>query len=469
MIAPSPHDAGTAFIVFDNHRRSDMETYVYRVNDYGRNWNNLAGNTLSGYALSVLQDHVDPDLLFLGTEFGLFVSTNGGGDWVKFTVGVPTVSVMDMAIQQREDDLVLGTHGRSIYVIDDYSALRGLTEKAFDTRLAILDTSDGQQYVASQTPSTRFTGSGEFRAVNEPYGVMISFIASGDDLPHPNSSEERERSIRQRASQSADDETGDDKAPKVEMTVRNTGGEVIRKYKYKVHQGLNRVVWSMEGDGIRPMPGPDKADLEDGLPAGLEVLPGAYQVTLSLASGSGEPAISSAPVTVLQDPRSGLSAQEQQSNYQTLLSLEKMQAEAVLAVERIVNAHAGVSTALQLIRQKQEPGMELDKDLKALMDQGEEVQEGLLELEKRFRTPPQTRGIVYDDDKVSAKIGLAQYYVGSTKAAPTATAMTYVQQARSALTPAVEAVDRFMTRELEMFSQSLSDAGIGLFGGAIQP
>ena len=469
MISPSPHDAGTAFIVFDNHRRSDMETYVYRVNDYGKNWSNLTSDNLSGYALSILQDHVAPDLLFLGTEFGLFASTNGGGDWVKFTAGVPTVSVMDMAIQQRENDLVLGTHGRSIYVIDDYSALRGLTKKAFDTRLAILDTSDGQQYAASQTPSTRFTGSGEFRAANEPYGVVITFIASGDDLPHPNFSVERERSIRRRAAQPAEDESGDDKAPKVEMTVRNTGGEVIRSYKYKVHQGLNRIVWSMERDGIRPMPGPEKADLEDGLPAGPEVLPGAYQVTLNLASKSGEPAISSAPVTVLQDPRSRLSSQEQQSNYRTVLSLQKMQGEAVQAVERIVNAQSGVSTALELIRQKQKPGAELDEGLKALLDEGEEVQEGLVELEKRFRTPPQTKGIVYDDDKVSARIGLAWGYVESTKAAPTAAAMTYIQQARSALTPALEAVDRFMTHELEMFSQSLSDAGIGLFGGAIQP
>ncbi len=469
MITPSPHDAGTAFIVFDNHRRSDMETYIYRANDYGKNWKSLASDSVSGYALSILQDHVAPDLLFLGTEFGLFVSTNGGGDWVKFTAGVPTVSVMDMAIQQRENDLVLGTHGRSIYVIDDYSALRGLTETAFDARLAILDTSEGQQYAASQTPSTRFTGSGEFRAANEPYGVMITFMASGEDLPHPDSIAERERSIRQRAVQSAEDEAGKDQAPKVVMTVKTTDGEVIRTYKYEVHQGLNRIVWGMERDGIRPMPGPDKDDLEDGLPGGMEVLPGTYQVTLNLASKSGEPASSSAPVAVVGDPRSGLSSQEQKSNYQTLLGLQEMQEEAVTAVERVVHAQSGVSTALNLIRQEQKPGAELDESLKALLDQGKEVQEGLLELEKRFRTPPQTKGIVYDDDKVSSRISLAWGYVGSTKAAPTAAAMTYIEQARAALAPALEAVDLFMTQELEMFSQSLSDAGIGLFGGASQP
>jgi len=143
MIAASPHDAGVAFIVFDNHRRSDMRTYVYRVENYGRDWTSLTTDALSGYALSILQDHVDPELLFLGTEFGLYISTNSGSDWVRFTAGLPTVSVMDMAIQERENDLVLGTHGRSIFVLDDYSALRDLGEAAFGQRLAILNATEG--------------------------------------------------------------------------------------------------------------------------------------------------------------------------------------------------------------------------------------------------------------------------------------------------------------------------------------
>ena len=115
MIASSPHDPGTAFVVFDDHRRSNMQPYVYRVENYGQRWRSLATDELSGYALSVLQDHVDPNLLFVGTEFGLFVSVDAGNSWTRFTAGVPTVSVMDMAIQERESDLILGTHG-TIYL-----------------------------------------------------------------------------------------------------------------------------------------------------------------------------------------------------------------------------------------------------------------------------------------------------------------------------------------------------------------
>jgi photosystem II stability/assembly factor-like uncharacterized protein len=469
MITPSSHDAGTAFIVFDNHRRSDMQPYVYRVDNYGRDWHSLVSGELSGYALSILQDHVDPGLLFLGTEFGLFVSTNGGVEWVKFTAGVPTVSVMDMAIQERENDLVLGTHGRSIFVLDDYSALRGLDQEAFNQRLAILNTTAGQQYDANQTPSTRFTGSGEFRAENEPYGVLITFMASGEDLLHPDDQAERERSIRRRSESPAEEDSEKDSAAKVEMTIRDAGGELIRTRKLKVHQGLNRIVWGMERDGVRPMPGPEPAELEDGMPDGIEVPAGEYEVTLSLASKEGDPSTSSTSVTVLPDARSPISAQARQGNYQTLLELMEMQEAAVSAVERIFYAQADVGTAQTLIKQKQKPGAGEDENLKALGEKAGKIQKALTELEKRFRTPPRTKGIVYDDDQVSSKINMAMYYVGSTADVPTDTAKIYVDMARQALDEAVKAVDNYMAGELETFSQSLSDTGIGLFTDAIQP
>jgi photosystem II stability/assembly factor-like uncharacterized protein len=469
MIAPSPHEAGTAFIVFDNHRRSDMQPYVYRVKDYGSDWESLATADISGYALSILQDHGDPELLFLGTEFGLYISTNGGVDWTKFTAGVPTVSVMDMAIQQREDDLVLGTHGRSIYVLDDYGALRGLDHADFSRRLAILDTTAGQQYDANPTPSTRFTGSGEFRAENEPYGVMITFMASGDDLPHPDAELERERSIRKRSAETAGDEKENGKSPRVELTVRDAGGELIRKRTIDVHQGVNRIVWGMERDGVRPMPGPAAAETEDGLPGGPEVPPGTYQVTLSLALNEGDPVTSSSEVIVLPDPRSPFSAQSRLENYQAMLELMDLRETAVTAVERIVGAQADIATAQTLIGQKLKPGEEEDETLKALGEQAGEVRKGLDDLEKRLRTPPETKGIVYDDDKVSNQIGLAMYYVGSSVDAPTPTARIYVDQARRALDEAVKAVDDFMNSELDAFSRALSEAGIGLFTGSIQP
>jgi photosystem II stability/assembly factor-like uncharacterized protein len=487
MITPSPHDAGTAFIVFDDHRRSDMKPYVFRAEAYGSHWESLATSDLSGYALSVLQDPADPELLFLGTEFGLFISIDGGTGWTRFTAGVPTVSVMDMAIQERENDLVLATHGRSIFILDDYSALRGLKEGDFDQRLKILSATPGQQYYPGQTPSTRFTGSGEFRAENEPYGVMLTFMANGDDLPHPDKEVERERSIHKRAQASGGKEsaaTGDkevsgeqdeedkDSQVKVEMTIRDADGELIRKQKFPVYQGINRLVWGLEHDGVRPMPGPEPSDLDDGLPGGPEVPAGQYQLTLSLDSGDSGLAEDSSNITVLADPRSAVTADSRRKNHAAQLALQELEATAVTAVERILQAHTDVETAQTLIDARNKAlsnapgnstGEKGDETLKALSEQADEVKKGLDELEKRFRVPPKTRGYVYDDDKVVNQIGMAQYYVGSTWDAPTDTAEIYVEQARAALHDALEALNHFMDKEVSTFGAAVNQAGIGLF------
>jgi hypothetical protein len=470
MIAPSPHDAGTAFVVFDDHRRSNMQAYVYRTENYGRSWTSLASDELSGYALSVLQDPEDQNLLFLGTEFGLFFSTDGGDSWTKFTAGVPTVSVMDMAIQQRENDLVLGTHGRSIFVLDDYSALRSLDRSDFNERLKILSVTPGQQYDANQTPSTRFTGSGEFRAENEPYGVMVTFMASGGDLPHPDEDQERERSIRVRQQaipgQHADvddefQEEDEDDKPKVEITVRTLDGELIRTVRRPVHQGINRVVWGMEHDGVRPAPGPEKPKLEDGLPDGPEVPPGDYEITLRLAlEGSGEN-LATATATVLADPRSHASQDARQANYQALLALQDLQETSVTALERIVQARSDVDTVLDLISKQQDA--EEDEDLEALKTQAIEVKRGLKEIEEIFRVPPSTKGVPYADNKVSNMIGLAGFYISSSLDAPTAPANVYVEMARVKLDEALDALNTFMGTEIGAFTSAVSAAGIGLF------
>ena len=396
MITPSPHEAGTAFVVFDNHRRSDMKPYVYRVTDYGRRWQSLATDEISGYALSVLQDPVDPDLLFVGTEFGLFVSTDGGEEWLKFTAGVPTTSVMDMAIQQRENDLVLGTHGRSAYVIDDYSALRGLDESDFDQRLEILSVTPGQQYVPNQTPSTRFPGSGEFRAENEPFGVLVTFMAGGDDLPLP-------------------DKSGTGDKPKVEVTVQDASGETIRRYRTPVRRGVNRLVWGTERDGVRPTPSSEPFDDSDGLPGGPAVPAGTYRLTLSLESEDGPAASSSRDVVVLHPPRSEFTERERQINFEAQLQLQGLQLRAVEALERLVAARNDINSALALLARN--PDADSD-ELKALRERAETTRDGLDAIEERFRQREGQQGRPYLADRVLYRIGMASGQVASTLAPP---------------------------------------------------
>jgi photosystem II stability/assembly factor-like uncharacterized protein len=468
MIAASPHDAASAFVVFDNHRRGDMKPYAFRVGDHGRSWENLVGEVISGYALSILQDPVDPELLFLGTEFGLYISTDGGEQWFRFTAGLPTVSVMDMAIQPRESDLVLGTHGRSVYVLDDYSALRGIGDALPGDRLRLLTVTPGQQYANSPTTSTRFTGSGEFRGSNEPYGALVTFAASGNDLPHPDAETERRRAVAA-AGGNGDAKDGKADPAKIEMTVRDASGQVVRRQKFPVQQGVNRIVWDMRRDGVRPPPGPETPSLEDGLPGGPEVPPGDYTIELSLTAKDEERVTSTGQARVLGDPRSSIPPAERERRYQALLTLQTLAESAVTSIEQIVRARSDTDTVINLIDQRKQPGAEPDETLLALSDQADMIHKRLNELEALFRVPPKTKGITYDDDKVLNRIGMAQYYVGSRHAAPSTTAAQYVAVAEQSLDEAQAVWNDFLAGELADFGRAVQAAGIGLFSGVANP
>ena len=130
MLLASPHDENVVFACFNNHKKGDFLPYVYKSMDKGRTWASITANLPTrGSTYAIAQDHIDPNLLFVGTEFGLFVSNNGGVSWVRMKSGLPTIAVRDIAIQKRENDLVLGTFGRGFYVLDDYSALRNINEE----------------------------------------------------------------------------------------------------------------------------------------------------------------------------------------------------------------------------------------------------------------------------------------------------------------------------------------------------
>ena len=128
LIWASPRDANTVFVALNNWQSGDYKPYIVRSNDRGRTWTNISGNLPPKHNVwSVVQDHVNPNLLFAGTEFGVFVTVDGGGNWSALRGGMPSIQVRDMQVQRRETDLVIATFGRGFYILDDYSALREVT------------------------------------------------------------------------------------------------------------------------------------------------------------------------------------------------------------------------------------------------------------------------------------------------------------------------------------------------------
>ncbi|MEO1476416.1 MAG: hypothetical protein AAFS13_08530, partial [Pseudomonadota bacterium] len=457
-IFASPHDASVAFITLDNHRNGDMGTYAYRVSNYGRTWTSITTDEISGYAASILQDAEDPDLLFLGTEFGLYISLNGGRSWTKWIEGVPTVQIADIVQQTRESDIILGTHGRAAFVIEDVSALRGLSTGAFNQRFQLLDVSDAQQYRPSQTPSSRFPGSGEFRAENAPYGAMITFVASGADLPHPDDMTERERKIAARTSSS--DEEAAPETPKITVEVRDSSGSLIRTFKADVHQGINRVMWDLARDGLMPVDA-DDAPKDGTLPRGREVVPGTYQITARFedAEASGE-------TVVLADPRSTYSLADHQANDAFRAEIQTQSERLNTALLQIVAARRDISSIETLISERKRlqsiSAEDEDHPLNVLTKQAGEVKEALNEVEKRFRVPPETKGIVYESDKASTILFRADFYAGSTYDAPSEAARLELANAEEALDSAITELNTILSGDLVELRTAMLEEGIDL-------
>ena len=137
------HAEQTVYAAFDNHKNGDFKPYLLRTTDGGRTWASIAGDLPErGSVLAIAEDHEDPNLLFAGTEFGLFFTPDGGKKWVRLKGGLPTIAVRDLAIQRGENDLVVGTFGRGIYVLDDYSLLRGLKPETLQKEAALFPVKD---------------------------------------------------------------------------------------------------------------------------------------------------------------------------------------------------------------------------------------------------------------------------------------------------------------------------------------
>ena len=265
------HDANTVYVAVNNHKRGDFKPYIAKSTDRGATWTNITGNLPErGSVYTIKQDHVNPDLLFCGTEFGCFFTVDGGKKWVELGAGLPTVAIRDIEIQRDENDVVLASFGRGFYILDDYTPLREMPAKGIEEN-KIFPVKKGQMFpkVAPLAVGQRaFQGANFYTGANPDYGVTFTYhlkdglktkrserkandkklSAAGKDSPYP----------------SWDDLKTEDRevAPRVELTVRDTDGKVVRRLPASTSKGLHRKAWdfTIQG-GIMAPPGAYSVDL----------------------------------------------------------------------------------------------------------------------------------------------------------------------------------------------------------------
>ncbi|MGB9004662.1 MAG: hypothetical protein WCB96_02950, partial [Candidatus Aminicenantales bacterium] len=186
-IKPSRFEEAAAYVVFDDHRRSNFKPYVFVTRDFGKTWASLATADIDGYCFAIEEDTVSRNLLFLGTEFGLFLSFNGGSSWMKWTQGLPSCPVYDLAVHPRENDLLIATHGRALYVIDDISPLREISDEVVKKKLHLFKTSEAIQFQPSRMSVSLAPGDTAFAGENKKQGACFSYYL----IPSPRKPEEQ--------------------------------------------------------------------------------------------------------------------------------------------------------------------------------------------------------------------------------------------------------------------------------------
>ena len=290
-VVASRHDPDRVYAVFNNHKEGDFRPYVTRSDDRGASWTNITGDVPDGQSSwTLMEDHVDPDLLFLGTEFGLFVTRDGGGSWVRLRGGLPTVAVRDLEIQRREDDLVLATFGRGFYILDDYSPLRAMDEAVAAGAAYFFPVEDPWAYIPARPLGGREKGTmGDafFTAPNPPFGAVLTYHLRDDY----ESGKERRQRLEREALARGEDITYPDQAtlaaedverpPEVLLVVSDEAGDVVRRVPGPRSAGLHRIAWDLRYASLEPpAPGGGEAD-------GPMVAPGEFSARVVLVTGDG--------------------------------------------------------------------------------------------------------------------------------------------------------------------------------------
>ncbi|HXA19809.1 MAG TPA: glycosyl hydrolase [Thermoanaerobaculia bacterium] len=294
----SPHDVNVVYAAFDNHKTGDFKPYVLKSSDRGKTWTSIAGDLPArGMSYALVEDRVDPKLLYLGTEYGLFVSQNSGSAWIPLKGGFPTVAVRDLWFQKRHDDLVIATFGRGFWVLDDVSPLRTMTPTVAAGEATLFPTRDAELYVERSQLGLlgkSFQGHSYYAAPNPPFGAIFTYYLK-DEL-------KSRRKQRQAAEAKIDQDKSNEPGhaappyptldqlhaeereiePSIVMIVSDEEGNVIRRVSGPAKAGFHRVAWDLR----YPPPSPielkePEADVFAPPPGGPLVAPGKYTVRIA--------------------------------------------------------------------------------------------------------------------------------------------------------------------------------------------
>jgi photosystem II stability/assembly factor-like uncharacterized protein len=466
-IVASVHDADTVFATFENHQNADFKPYVLKSTDAGRTWVSIKGDLpQNGGVWAIAEDHVNPSLLFLGNEFGLYFTVNGGQKWVQLRGNFPTIAVRDLVIQRRESDLVVGTFGRGIYILDNYTPLRLVKPETLQQEAALFPTRDAMMYIVAQPLGGRgkaFQGEAFYTADNPPFGATFTYYLKEPLRTQRVRRQEAEREAARNRTPLAYP-TGDqlraeeeEEAPQIIFTVADSAGRVVRRLTGPTTAGMHRVNWDLR----YPSPtlgAPQQSEGADDAffdpPSGALVMPGAYKVSVAKRVGGVMTQLAQPQqFTVFVEGQERMNAQDRAA----LVAFQQKVGRLQRAVSGAMENANTLKTRLGLIRralletpnagdQLLDEASRLDKRANALLIllRGDVVLRG-----RNYNTPP----------SITERVGQIVGDQRMSTARPTQTQMNQYEAAARDFEQALSTLRTLIEVDLKRLEKAMEEAG----------
>jgi photosystem II stability/assembly factor-like uncharacterized protein len=402
-VAASRFDVNTVYAAFDNHKNEDFKPYLLKSTDAGRTWSSIAGNLPeNGAVLAFVEDTVNANLLFAGTEFGAFFTVDGGAHWVQLKGGLPTIAVRDMVMQAREGDLVIATFGRGFYVLDDISALRNVKAESLEQAAALFPVKDSLLYIERHPlggPKKAMQGEAFYTAENPPYGAVFTAYLKEKLKTKKEKRQEAEKAaakMKETLPYPALDELraeSEEAKPEVYFMVYDESGAPIRRVEGGIEAGFQRAAWDLRypASSLRE----HVEEGEDFAPAGAKgplVISGSYSVRMfQKVDGTVTELAGAQSFKVAAEGASSLSATDRVAQE----AFQRKVARLYRAVSGAMRTSEEVETRLKAIRAALRETPAAEKQLSAEADSIEAANRGILralrgdsELQKRNEPVP---------------------------------------------------------------------------------
>lgn len=444
QIEVSPTVKGQAYVVANNYRRNDWKPYVYKTTDYGKKWVRVASESnVEGHAHSIVEDPVTPNLVFMGTERGLYFSIDGASTWTKWDKGYPSVSTIDLKIHPREHDLIIGTFGRAAWILDNILPLRKLAMEGktiLDKQLVAFDIPDAHMASWKSAAGSHFPADAEFKGRNRGSSAQITFWLNESLFTKKAPADREKESTSDKDKKDKPTKGGKKHGKKVKFTVLSMDGDTIRRFSMKADTGYNKVIWGLDQDGFRyPSFNDPKPDANR--PGGARVKPGKYQIHITYKGYKD-----STEVMVHENKKAPYAENVYNAKAAKRKELEQMVKAAKDGFDRMKEAQKTIKATNARLEYAE------DKALKdSVMNLGKTCTDSIKALQALYRTPKDFEGYDHVTVRLNDLLYAASSYINSADGVPGATTDIALKAAEDRLKMVLKRINDFFEKEWKAY------------------